>query len=532
MLQRDEPLIDKKVFDNLNVRLENTRAKTDRLRELGYTVIEMWECEFRRKLSNNAHIQEFTKNHPLLVSAILNPRDAFYGGRTGNTKQYYEAGEGEKIKYVDVCSLYPWVCKYGKFPIGHPQVIVGHDKCSAIDLSASSGLIKCSVLPPQNLFHPVLPLKMNNKLMFVLCRVCGDKMDQSMDCTHTKEERTLHGTWVIEEVVKALEMGYEIVQIQEIWKYQVAQYDPKTKTGGLFTAMMNDFIKYKQQASGWPSSCSTQEEKDNYIENFFNREGVRLVFAEILKNEGLRSLAKLILNSFWGKLGQRENQPKTLIVDNPSALFNMLTNPTTHINGILPINDAVVVVNYETIEEAAVPLSTVNVCLAAYTTAQARLKLYSYLEKLGDRVLYYDTDSVIYIGREGEYDVPLGSVTGEMTDELEGYGKGAFILQFASGGPKNYGYEVFGDKGRTATAKVKGITLNYQTSLLINFEKIKDMILQDSDPVYVVTQNIRRTTDHQLVTRKETKKYKPNSTKRRFENYDSVPYGFKKCRLS
>lgn len=39
----------------------------------------------------------------------LNARDAFYGGRTGNTWKHYLCKEGEKIRYVDVCSLYPWV---------------------------------------------------------------------------------------------------------------------------------------------------------------------------------------------------------------------------------------------------------------------------------------------------------------------------------------------------------------------------------------------------------------------------------------
>lgn len=56
-------------------------------------------------------------------------------------------------------------------------------------------------------------------------------------------------------------------------------------------------------------------------------------------------------------------------------------------------------------EETYEPLSTVNVALAAYTTVQARLKLYSYLEKFGDRVLYYDTDSAIYISKPNRFNV-------------------------------------------------------------------------------------------------------------------------------
>jgi len=61
---------------------------------------------------------------------------------------HYKPKEGEKIKYIDICSLYPFVCKYGKFPIGHPEVIVGHEKCSQFDLNKIDGLIKCDILPP------------------------------------------------------------------------------------------------------------------------------------------------------------------------------------------------------------------------------------------------------------------------------------------------------------------------------------------------------------------------------------------------
>lgn len=40
-----------------------------------------------------------------------------------------------------------------------------------------------------------------------------------------------------------------------------------------------------------------------------------------------------------------------------------------------------------------------NVVIAAYTTAQAQLQLYTYLERLDDRVLYCDTDSIIFCSK-------------------------------------------------------------------------------------------------------------------------------------
>ena len=75
--------------------------------------------------------------------------------------------------------------------------------------------------------------------------------------------------------------------------------------------------------------------------------------------------------------------------------------------------------------------------VAAFTTCLARLKLYESLETLGEQVLYYDMDSVIYRCKPGEPTIPIGNYLGDMTDELEGKG---YITEFVSGGPKNYGY--------------------------------------------------------------------------------------------
>lgn len=86
---------------------------------MGYEVIEMEECEFKKSVTPK--MKSYAENHPLLSLLSLNPRDAFCGGRTGATKLYYEVKREEKIKYIDICSLYPWVNTYGKYPIGHPE---------------------------------------------------------------------------------------------------------------------------------------------------------------------------------------------------------------------------------------------------------------------------------------------------------------------------------------------------------------------------------------------------------------------------
>lgn len=62
--------------------------------------------------------------------------------------------------------------------------------------------------------------------MFLLCRKCAEEMDHSADSTDTEEQRALSGTWVIEEVVKAPEMGYTMIEIQEVWRYKTVSCDP------------------------------------------------------------------------------------------------------------------------------------------------------------------------------------------------------------------------------------------------------------------------------------------------------------------
>ncbi|KAK9720169.1 hypothetical protein QE152_g22256 [Popillia japonica] len=364
--------------------------------------------------------------------------------------------------------------------------------------------------------------------MFTLCRTCSEQLNQN-ECTHSDEQRALTGTWVIDEVRKSIEKGYSVLEIYEVWKYHVVN--------GLFREYIDEYLKIKQQATGWPLGCDSTEEKQKYIQQYLEKEGVKLNPDKIAKNPGLRQVGKAVITSFWGKLGQRENQSKTTIVNEPAQFFSLLTNPTINVNTVQTINENTLVVNWEHKEEVYDPLPTVNVCLAAYTTAQARLKLYSYLEKLDDRVLYYDTDSVIYISRPSEWDVPLGSFLGEMTDELECYGGGSYITTFASGGPKLYAYRVYSptqDKYHD-TIKVKGITINHNTSKIVNFQTLCDMVLKEGEadePTYVTTKQISRTAMHEVVTKTGRKIFRCNFRKRKLlQDYNSVPYGYKSRKL-
>ena len=50
----------------------------------------------------------------------LEPRDAFYGGRT---EAFTLFQKDQDISYVDVTFLYPYINKTGKINIGHPEIV-------------------------------------------------------------------------------------------------------------------------------------------------------------------------------------------------------------------------------------------------------------------------------------------------------------------------------------------------------------------------------------------------------------------------
>ncbi|KYN13280.1 hypothetical protein ALC57_14529, partial [Trachymyrmex cornetzi] len=483
----------------------------------------------------NNEMRDFLENAQIIKNSPLDPRDAFFGGRTGNIATRCDVAGTEKIRYIDVCSLYPYVLKTGAFPIGHPKIYIGEECFELIgvfpdfDFNSLEGFFRCKVLPPRDLFHPVLPYRIRGKLLFALCRSCCKTFSQA-ECTHTVEK------------------GYRVSEVSEIWQYKVTRYDPDTRQGGLFTGYINTFLQLKQKASGWPNECVDDEAKERYLREYEKTEGIVLDKNNIARNPGLRSVAKLCLNSFWGKFCQRSNLPNTEIVKNYQRLAALLMSPEHEITDILPVNDEVIYVSWRLREEAVVASPQTNVVIATFTTVLARLKLYEHLELLNRRVLYYDTDSCIYIstGDPNEYEPRTGNFLGDMIDELESYGRDSYIELFVSAGPKFYAYVVRTPEDRLyEICKVKGITLNYKNSLRVNFDSIRRLITENERERYGVEEEeeeeeetsrrninlrfsaIRRTAFHEIVTRNETKTCAPVLVKRRFiNNRYSLPYGF------
>ena len=87
-------------------------------------------------------------SHPYVKNSPINILDAMYGGRTDATGTYYRAKQVEEIRYGEVICLYSFICKYGKFPVGHPKVCGCRLSPDCLD---REGIMKHKVLPPRKL---------------------------------------------------------------------------------------------------------------------------------------------------------------------------------------------------------------------------------------------------------------------------------------------------------------------------------------------------------------------------------------------
>ena len=537
---------------SMEQRWKNTKLKEKRLTEKGYIVLSKWSCEFAQDKKNEG-IREFVNS--LNIQEPINLRDCYFGGRTNGIVLYKKFYDGEKGKYVDFTSLYPDILKYERFPVGHPEKITRdmdqlllrpckgncfYSPCPGVHWELPYfGVMKVTVLPPTDLLHPVLPLKCNGKLKFPLCYTCACNETQEM-CQCLDSERMYTHTYCTPELEVALNMGYIIIQYHEILHWsETEMYDPVTKQGGLFTQYINTFLKLKQEASGYPPHIKTEQEKDKYIQEYLNHEGILLDKESIVKNAGLRSLSKLALNSFYGKFGQRKNMKKTVFIKDIKTLMNTLTDPSKLLMDFHIMNDDVIQVEYPHTEDFEQQSFNTNVTIAAFCTSWARLKLWSVMQRLGDRVLYHDTDSIIYSVKEGEYNPPLGSYLGQLTDELSckelGCSKenctGHWIEEFVSCGPKNYSFRV--NTGEVV-CKVRGFSLNYKSSLILNFNSMKEALLgwkmkKPKELITVKTELCRSKNERTVFNRVIAKHYGVVYDKRIVKpDFTTVQFGYRK----
>jgi hypothetical protein len=191
------------------------------------------------------------------------------------------------------------------------------------------------------------------------------------------------------------------------------------------------------------------------------------------------------------------------------------------------VSDEMVEFHYKYNENFVEPDAKTNVVIAAFTTGYAHLKLYGVLDQLQERVLYYDTDSVIFVSKPNEPEPPLGPYLGQLTNEL----KEGYITTFISGRPKNYCYKTSTGKVET---KVQGITLNCSAQQKVNFDVIRSLVYLHAKcnvtgkvTVDIPLKITRNAKNKNIETKRMKKDYKIVYDKRLIINYyKTLPYGY------
>jgi hypothetical protein len=239
-------------------------------------------------------------------------------------------------------------------------------------------------------------------------------------------------------------------------------------------------------------------------------------------------------------------------ITDPKDYINIIMRDDIDVKNVNIIGEDMIRVNSIMKEDYVEGLPNVNVCVAIFTTSYARLELYKLLEKLQERCLYFDTgvyvnttlitnyhfcnniisvtDSVIFVGpRDLEKEVvKTGNAMGELKDELDGP-QGEYITQFCSGGAKHYSYKT--SSGKTEMT-IKGITLNTRNSKIINFDRLRNMVLNEQDSVIQVTDPRkfhRDPTTAKITSIPFYKSYRMTYSKRRLlpDGISTLPFGYK-----
>lgn len=490
----------------------------------------LWSHEYNTSFKN-PHLIEMAK--------LMTPAECFYGGRTEVFQLFAHAERcGKEIHYYDVTSLYPSVYAHHPLPLGKPVHLIGN----YIDRSR---------------FHPT---HSDRYYGFAKIHVVPRKGDL-IGLLPTRDEKTgrlffpvypMTGCWFTTEIYLAMQNGYEVTEIYEIYAW-----DQRNRSDCHLGAYVNYFFQMKQEAEGWKklgasSDNPCEEEKLELVEKLYIQNGHlgRIRPDKVKKNAVLRSLAKLYLNSLWGKLAQKPSKNNHLTIYGTQQLLDLIHNPHVQLSSCAfrEVSPGVYKSNFKLKEEFVPAVKHGNLFIGAAVTATARTILHRKMLQVGvQNMIYCDTDSIIFT-----YDPELGILTdvglGKWTNEYPS----AIIEHVYALAPKLYSLKlrpVGGEKPSYESFRAKGVQLTLNNQELLKFDHVKCLIENlikgeecefalEVDNMNIFTNSTNNALPYgQLYTRYNKKKVRAIITKRVFEkmqiiNWDEVssirtyPFGY------
>jgi len=247
--------------------------------------------------------------------------------------------DNELIYAYDVNSLYPFVMLSKYMPIGKPVYFKG----DILKFEPEAfGFFYCEILTPDNLLHPIIQTHFNTN-----------------DGIRTVSPLGSFSTMLFSEEVKyALSLGYKI------------------------------YIK-------WGYTFDKGEIFKEYIEKLYN---IRISYS---KDQPMNFIAKILMNSLFGKMGQRDNFNETIILS--KSEYDIFESKfSKNIVNIVELENKILV-KYNMKEDNLnldnlLNKQNINVAIASAITAYSRLHMTQFKNNPDYKLFYSDTDS-IYINR-------------------------------------------------------------------------------------------------------------------------------------
>jgi hypothetical protein len=371
-------------------------------------------------------------------------RRALRGGNTNVRRLYYESKDplNEGGRYVDVQSLYPTVQFYDPLPVGRPKItyFCSYDGRSRFTpqpslrfLMTFFGFIECDLRcdPDRVPFHPP-----------ILSRSSIQRRSTLLGHVHNHRRIVLTSV----ELQAALRSGYVCTNVYRIDEYRQSRV--------LFSKFIRTWLRLKIVNS----PCPVDKHDTIAFAAYSDDCQQRYAFDDPLTpddfvdppNIALRGLAKLVLNSLWGKFGQRPDLTQTQLLRTGYDVYHYELRRARGLireksRSHLRFNERVVQPIQLAKFTGVFQRETKNVAVASFVTAHARLRLWAALEKCGEDVLYHDTDSVIYVCRRN---VDTGALQlavneGKFLGDWESETGDRLIHSFVSLAPKTYAYRYY-----------------------------------------------------------------------------------------
>ena len=345
----------------------------------------------------------------------------------GSTDMYIPKNPlGTQIHVYDVNSLYPSVMLNCKYPIGSPTYFEGN--LFKLDPNLF-GFFYCKITTPEYLDHPILQVHHKSNV--------GTRTISPLG--------SWEGWYFSEELKNSLKFGYQFEVLRGYY-------------------FKSDYI-FK-----------------DYVNDLYN---LRLKYP---KSDPMNYIAKILLNSLYGRFGMDDNFSETEILSTKDYLELEKEKDNNHIEllEVTPLKDKYMVTSkyYSTYLNTRLDNGSeyhnVNIAIASAVTAYSRIHMSQFKNNKDLPNLYYtDTDS-LYFDKGGpisDSQALLVSSTTLGKLKLEGiYDKALFLA------PKVYALE----NKESKIIKVKG--LNNQVLNTLSFSELEILLNRDQS-YYLIKKN-------------------------------------------